>query len=93
MCGATILFVMGGTFESYLWVFGLSSLGRALALILLARLPAVDVAADEVSIRTVAVRPNATAPDAPVLPSLPDQMPEPAAERDPEMLAEPVAAK
>ena len=86
LCGATILFVMGGTFESYLWVFGLSSLGRALALILLARLPAVDVAADEVSIRTVAVRPNATAPDAPVLPSLPDQMPEPATERDPELV-------
>jgi MFS family permease len=78
LCGAAILFLMGGTFESYLWVFGLSSLGRGLALILLAKLPAVDVAADEVSIRTVAVRVNATSPDAPVLPSMPDQMVEPA---------------
>lgn len=77
--GALILSMMGGTFESYLWVFGLSSVARGFALMLLARLPALDVAANEVSIRTMAVRLNGTSPDAPVLPSLPDQMPEPVA--------------
>ncbi len=80
LVGATILASMGGTFEAYLWVFGLSSVGRTLALFLLARVPAVvDVQADEMSIRTVGVRPDNASINAPVLPSLPDQIPEPIA--------------
>lgn len=76
LIGAWVLFTMGGTFESYLWVFGLSSLGRGLALFLLAKLPASEVASDGMSVRTLSVRPNAASLDTPVLPSLPDQIPE-----------------
>jgi MFS family permease len=79
LLGALVLTAMGGTFEAYLWIFALSSVGRTLALVLLARLPAVDVMSNEMSIRTVGVRPNNASIAAPVLPSLPDQIPGPVA--------------
>jgi MFS family permease len=84
LVGALILAVMGGTFESYLWVFGLSSVGRGLALFLLARLPSEvrseeDVPTEEMPVRTLNVRPNAASLDAPVLPGFSEEIPEPVA--------------
>jgi hypothetical protein len=60
-----------------LLLFGLSSVGRALALVLLARMRAPAVESAEFGMRTVAVRPNGASLDSPVLPSLPDQTHEP----------------
>jgi MFS family permease len=78
LLGALVLNVLGGTYESYLWVFGLSSIARGFALVLLLRLSETDVVSDGLSIRTVAVRPNSASLDSPVLPTMPDQIPEPA---------------
>ena len=78
LLGAVVLTTLGGTFESYLWVFGLSTVARGFALVLLLRLAETDVATNGLSIRTMAVRPNSASLDAPVLPTMPDQMPEPA---------------
>ena len=77
LMGALVLAVMGGTYNSYLWVFGLSSVGRVFALALLAKLPRTEIESDTMSVRTMAVRPNSASLDTPVLPSLPDQIPEP----------------
>lgn len=77
LLGALVLSLMGNSFDAYLWVFGLSSLGRIFAFVLLVKLPETDVATDGLSVRTVAVRPNSASLDAPVLPTMPDQMPEP----------------
>lgn len=79
LVGASILALMGSTFEAYLWVFGLSSIGRTLALVLLARLPAMDVRTEDMSMGTVGVRMGNASIAAPVLSTLPDQMPEPLA--------------
>ena len=60
----------------YLLIFGLSSLGRVAALALLARVPKTDVEATEIGFRTTALRPTGANLNAPVLPSLPDQVPD-----------------
>lgn len=74
LIGGAILLSFEATFGGYLVIFGLSSVGRFAALLLLARVPRLIVDSDEVAVRTVAVRPGAASLDAPVLPSLPDQL-------------------
>lgn len=74
LLGGAVLYATGASFDGYLLLFGLSSLGRCLALGLLARVPSPDVESAEVRLRTVAVRPNTASLDAPILPSLPDQV-------------------
>lgn len=74
LIGGVILFSFDATFGGYLWVFGLSSVGRFAALLLLARVPRLIVESAEMSVRTVAVRPGSASLNAPVLPSLPDQL-------------------
>lgn len=74
LLGAALLWASEFSFNSYLMLFGLSSLGRLLAVVLLVRVPRVVVLADAVGVRTVAVRPGNASLDAPVLPSLPDRL-------------------
>ncbi len=76
LLGGLFLVVCGSSFNSYLLIFGLSSVGRGLALILLARWTPPEVEMGEMGVRIIAVRPNASSFDAPVLPSLPDQIAE-----------------
>jgi MFS family permease len=75
LVGGLLLYLSGTTYNAYLMIFTLSSAGRCLALLLLARLPAMEAVVEEVSVRPVAVRPNSASLDAPILPSLPDQIP------------------
>ncbi len=79
LVGGSLLYLAGASYGAYLMVFCISSLGRCLALVLLARLrpQQVEVEAAAVGVRPMAVRPNSGALDAPVLPSMPDQMHEP----------------
>jgi MFS family permease len=70
LIGGLVLFWFQASFQGYLIVFGLSSLARFAALLLLSRLPSFDVQAEEIAVRTVAVRPHSASLDAPVLPSL-----------------------
>lgn len=72
--GAAILWSLDASFGGYLLVFVVSSAGRLGALLLLARIPKLIVDSDEMSVRTVAIRPGAASMDTPVLPSLPDQV-------------------
>lgn len=74
LIGGAVLAAFDTGFQGYLMVFGLSTVGRVLAIALLARVPHLRVEADEVAVRTVAVRPGTASFDAPVLPSLPDQL-------------------
>ncbi|MCA9262434.1 MAG: MFS transporter [Planctomycetales bacterium] len=74
LLGGAILLMHAASFEGYLLVFGVSSLARFAALALLMRVPQLVVEADVIGVRTVAVRPGAASLDAPVLPSLPDQL-------------------
>jgi MFS family permease len=74
LLGGALLWTGGASFASYLWIFGFSSVGRAVALVLLARATTREVEAAEFGLRTIAVRPDSSTMDAPVLPSLPDQV-------------------
>ncbi len=76
LLGGACLSYCHASYNGYLLVFGLSSVGRCLTLGLLARSRTVEVKSNEIGVRTVTVRPNAASLDAPVLPSLPDQVPE-----------------
>ena len=74
LIGGVILFSFDTSFGGYLLIFGLSSVGRLAALLLLARVPRLVVDSAEVGVRTVAIRPGTASLEAPVLPSLPDQL-------------------
>ena len=74
LLGGALLYSCDASFRGYLWVFASSSLARLAALLLLTRVPRIDVEADEMGVRTVAVRPGSATLDTPVLPSLPDQV-------------------
>ena len=76
MLGGLILVLSDTSMFGYLLIFGLSSLGRVAALALLARVPKTDVEATEIGFRTTALRPTGANLNAPVLPSLPDQVPD-----------------
>ncbi len=71
--GGLILNQFGTRPAGYFLLFGISSVGRAAALLLLAKVPAVCVPAGWVGVRSITVRLGAASGDAPVLPSLPDQ--------------------
>lgn len=75
LIGGAILIGLDMSFEGYLLIFAVSSIGRLLSLWLLARVPQIVVDCAEIGVRTVAVRPGATTIDTPVLASLPDQGP------------------
>ncbi len=77
LAGGAVLYSLAATREAYLLLFGLSTVGRGLALFLLWRVPAVDVEGTSLGVRTVGVRPQSTAMDHPILPSLPDAAPQP----------------
>ena len=74
LIGGMILISYEASFNGYLVVFGLSSVGRLAALLLLARIPQIVVDSDEMGLRTVAVRPGGASMATPVLSSLPDQV-------------------
>jgi MFS family permease len=74
LVGGLILFACGTSYQGYLWIFGLSSLGRLLALSLLARAKSQELPMAELSVRSMAARPNTAAIDVPILPNLPDQV-------------------
>jgi MFS family permease len=76
LVGGLLLYAYGASYNGYLLIFGLSSVGRFLALGLLARTSGEAVEAAEIGVRTVAVRPNSAGLDAPVLPSLPEHVAE-----------------
>ena len=75
--GGLLLYGLGTARIGYLLLFGISSAGRAAALLLLWRVPATVVAAAPVGVRTLGVRPMTASIDAPILPALPDQAPPP----------------
>jgi MFS family permease len=70
--GGILLSSFGAEMTGYFLLFGISSVGRAAALLLLVRVPAVCVPTGYVELRAVTVRLGAASNDAPVLPSLPD---------------------
>jgi MFS family permease len=74
LAGGLVLVAGATSFTAYLLIFGLSGVGRVLALPLLARVVPEDVEAAAFGVRTVAVRPNSASLDVPILPSLPDQV-------------------
>ncbi|WP_182870744.1 MFS transporter [Rhodopirellula sp. JC639] len=73
LLGGALLYHYEMSFNGYLILFALSSLGRLFALPLLLRVPHLIVDSDEMGVRTVAVRPGSASLDTPVLASLPDQ--------------------
>ena len=73
LVGGGLLYAANSSGASYLWIFAISSAARLGCLLLLARVPAYQVLADRIGVRSVAVRPNSASLDVPVLSSLPDQ--------------------
>jgi hypothetical protein len=73
LLGGAVLLYTGASHAGYMLIFGVSSIGRCFALLLLARVPELEVEAAAIGVRPMAVRPNGASLDAPVLPSLPDQ--------------------
>ena len=85
--GGLLLYALGTQPWAYLLLFGLSSVGRGFALLLLRHQPEVQVEAAPIGVRTMAVRPMSASVDAPILPGLPDQV----APAGPQALEEPTA--
>ena len=73
LLGGLILYLCEASYNGYMLVFACSSVGRILALVLLSRLTLHDVEAEDISVRTMAVRPNSASIDAPLVSSLRDQ--------------------
>ena len=72
LCGGAILRVIGEQPDTYLLIFGLSSVARLFTLVFLSRLPEFHFHAEPMGLRTLAVRPSDGSMDAPILPSLPE---------------------
>jgi len=74
LLGASVLAVLGTTYEAYLTLFGLSSVGRILALVLLARAipPKLDppVTVKKIGLRVLGLRLGSGSVNVPILPSL-----------------------
>ena len=79
--GGLLLYILGTDRFGYLLLFGISSIGRCLALLLLRNVPSTGTPACAIGVRTVGVRPTDASIDAPILPSLPDQTYDPSEER------------
>ena len=71
--GGLLLYSLGTSRFGYLLLFGISSLGRCLALFLLKGVRRTETLPGAIGIRTVAIRPTNASIDAPILPSLPGQ--------------------
>ncbi len=69
--GGILLSSLGAGLFGYFVLFGISSAGRAAALLLLARVPPVCVPTGYIELRALTVRLGAASNDAPILPSLP----------------------
>ena len=74
LIGGLLLYCMQASMLGYLWLFGLSSAFRGIALLFLWRVPSMQVESSGIGVRTISVRPGTASVDAPVLPSLPDQL-------------------
>jgi len=72
LVGAVLLKLLGEVVTSYLVLFALSAVTRGLALVLLLRVPEVAFQAVRPATRTLAVRPEEGAFEAPILPSIPN---------------------
>ncbi|QDV21953.1 MFS transporter [Aureliella helgolandensis] len=68
--GAVLLNSLGCTLNAYLVLFGLSSCGRAVALILLLRADLKPVPIRTLAVRVLGIRPATATLDVPILPSL-----------------------
>jgi MFS family permease len=71
--GALVLHLGEVSPEAYHWVYALSTLLRGVSVLLLLRLPRMDVAAAEAPLRPLSVSATQGSLDSPVLPGLPDQ--------------------
>lgn len=72
--GAVALAMLGETSDSYLLLFGLSSICRVLALVFLARVPRMHIEVVVPAMRILSLSPSEDAGlDRPVLPSIPDK--------------------
>ena len=71
--GGLLLYGLGTDSHTYLLLFGLSAVGRFLALPLLRGVSVADSAPCAIAVRTVGVRPIDASIDTPVLPSIPDR--------------------
>ncbi len=76
LIGAAILNGLGVSANSYLWVFGASTAGRFVTLLLLRRIPTTSVESADVPIRPQSVRSSGESFDAPVLTGIIDLNPE-----------------
>ncbi len=74
MIGGTILHYAGETPAAYHALFTVSSAWRALALIVLWRVPYIDVPADSVSMQLEELSPTGDLLEGPILSSLPDEL-------------------
>jgi MFS family permease len=70
--GGTLLSLLGARQSVYLFLFGLSTVGRGLICLALPRLQLSEVAIAPIGVRTVAIRPNSAGIDSPIIASLPD---------------------
>ena len=70
--GGLLLYALGAERRAYLLLFVLSSVGRAMALVLLRRQRGVPREAAPIGVRTLGVRPMSATVDSPILPSLPE---------------------
>ena len=70
--GGLLLYALGAERRAYLLLFVLSSVGRAMALVLLRHQPGVPRKAAPIGVRTLGVRPMSGTVDSPILPSLPE---------------------
>ena len=77
LIGAAILKWVGVSVTGYLCVFGVSTILRALALLLLRRVPPTVVLSDNVPVRSLSVRATGESLDSPILSGLPDQVNDP----------------
>lgn len=77
LVGAGILATLGTSHSSYLTLFGLSSIGRAMAVLLLARtLPpstGLRLPVRKIGLRILSLRPGSGGFDVPILPSIPSR--------------------
>jgi MFS family permease len=72
LVGAALLSILGKSQDAYLTLFGLSTMARGAALVLLLRVPAVRFEPVAPALRVIAVRPGDGGVERPILPSLPN---------------------
>lgn len=73
LIGGAILQSMGTSYAGYMVIFGLSSVGRTCALVLLTTIPKIESHNEEIELRPMSVRPNSASLDAPVIAGLHDE--------------------